>query len=337
MTRASLRLLSRWPDAVLLHGLLLPALLSSSVAFADTSAAATQFQTQCIACHTIGGGKQVGPDLLGVTERRTRDWLQRWITQPDVLLAEKDAIAMELLATYQVPMPNQQVTAEQADALIDYLATRSTELAQTGAPDAGTMPVDASPPPAPQPMGEIQQTALWIFLGFAAFIAVVFAWVSASAGSASSGTASGAYTLRTVIFWLSVPILVGLLFFTLRKTPYSTEGTPDRVVYVATRQFEFIFSNEPITKSEDLSSVKRITLDALPAGGLLEFRVTSLDVTHNFAIYDEQGAVHAQVQSMPGYVNRLRTRLEKPGTYNVLCLEYCGLAHHVMKASLTTR
>ena len=29
------------------------------------------FQSGCNACHTIGGGRLVGPDLLGVSERRS--------------------------------------------------------------------------------------------------------------------------------------------------------------------------------------------------------------------------------------------------------------------------
>ena len=34
---------------------------------------------------------------------------------------------------------------------------------------------------------------------------------------------------------------------------------------------------------------------------------------------------------MPGYVNRLRVRFDRPGTYPVMCLEYCGMSHHVMR------
>jgi cytochrome c oxidase subunit 2 len=40
----------------------------------------------------------------------------------------------------------------------------------------------------------------------------------------------------------------------------------------------------------------------------------------------------AQTQAMPGYVNKLQVRFTKPGDYEVLCLEYCGVAHHGMRA-----
>ncbi len=66
----------------------------------------TIFQAQCAACHTIGGGPLVGPDLLGVTERRENDWLIRWIRERVEFLApvlvypggfEMEALAMGAL------------------------------------------------------------------------------------------------------------------------------------------------------------------------------------------------------------------------------------------------
>jgi cytochrome c oxidase subunit 2 len=45
----------------------------------------------------------------------------------------------------------------------------------------------------------------------------------------------------------------------------------------------------------------------------------------------------AQAQAMPGYVNRLQVRFTEAGEYEVLCLEYCGLAHHGMRAVIKVR
>lgn len=38
------------------------------------------FQEKCVACHTIGQGDRVGPDLAGVTARRSHAWLEAWIS-----------------------------------------------------------------------------------------------------------------------------------------------------------------------------------------------------------------------------------------------------------------
>ncbi len=74
----------------------------------------------CGACHTIGGGRLVGPDLKGVTKRRSREWLEKWIVSPDTMLYS-DPIAKKLLEQYMVPMPNQGVTKEEVKKLIEYL------------------------------------------------------------------------------------------------------------------------------------------------------------------------------------------------------------------------
>ena len=54
------------------------------------------FATRCAACHTIGHGIFIGPDLLGVTDTRDRNWLARFIQKPDQMLADKDPLAMAL-------------------------------------------------------------------------------------------------------------------------------------------------------------------------------------------------------------------------------------------------
>ncbi len=80
------------------------------------------FQAQCAACHSIGGGPLVGPDLLGVTERRENDWLIRWIREPDTMLAEGDPIASAMLAEFNnVAMPNLGLTEADVAAIIAYL------------------------------------------------------------------------------------------------------------------------------------------------------------------------------------------------------------------------
>ncbi len=81
---------------------------------------AALFQMHCTACHGIGEGKKIGPDLKDVTQRRERDWLVRMIQKPSEMLKE-DPIAIELLEEYKVPMADLNLTDEEVEAIIKYL------------------------------------------------------------------------------------------------------------------------------------------------------------------------------------------------------------------------
>jgi len=84
------------------------------------------FLTRCSACHTIGQGDTVGPDLLGVTNSRDPEWLKRWLKEPNVMLKEKDPLAISLYNRYnQVQMPNQKLYEEDIASLITYMAAES--------------------------------------------------------------------------------------------------------------------------------------------------------------------------------------------------------------------
>ena len=83
------------------------------------------FATHCAACHTIGHGDKIGPDLLGVSAVRDRSWLTRFILRPDQMIAGGDPIAVELFKKYkQVNMPNLRLADPDIKALIDYLDTQ---------------------------------------------------------------------------------------------------------------------------------------------------------------------------------------------------------------------
>jgi protein SCO1 len=97
----------------------------------------SMFRTRCAACHTVGGGDGVGPDLLGVTRARGREWLTRYILAPDKMLAEKDPVAIALFNRYnKVKMPNLHLPAADVRILLDYLETQSVAAALTSAPSA---------------------------------------------------------------------------------------------------------------------------------------------------------------------------------------------------------
>jgi protein SCO1/2 len=80
------------------------------------------FATHCAACHTIGLGDKIGPDLAGVGAVRSRAWLTRFILQPDQMIAAGDPLAVELFNKYKrVNMPNLRLADVDINALIDYI------------------------------------------------------------------------------------------------------------------------------------------------------------------------------------------------------------------------
>ena len=78
------------------------------------------FESKCLACHSVGGGKKLGPDLAGVTKRRTESWLARWLRAPDKML-ETDPDAKKMLKEYNnLPMPNQNLPEEEIRQYLKY-------------------------------------------------------------------------------------------------------------------------------------------------------------------------------------------------------------------------
>ncbi len=80
------------------------------------------FKTNCMSCHTIGGGRLIGPDLYGITERREADWLKKWINSSSDLIATGDADAIAIFEDYnKVAMPSFYFDDQIYDSLISYL------------------------------------------------------------------------------------------------------------------------------------------------------------------------------------------------------------------------
>jgi cytochrome c oxidase subunit 2 len=118
--------------------------------------------------------------------------------------------------------------------------------------------------------------------------------------------------------WLVIVIvlLVALLFGTIFFIPYGkTAPKNSQVVDVTAFQFGWLLS-QPTVKAN------------VP----VEFVLRSKDVSHDFGVYDASGKYLFQVGVMPGYTQKLVHTFGKPGRYDILCLEYCGLQHAAMQA-----
>ncbi len=99
--------------------------------------AADFFGTNCASCHTIGGGRLVGPDLKFVSQRRERAWLEKFLQNPKAVIDSGDPYAQQLVKDSQgIVMPTLGVTAAQAISLVDFIDVESKKAAAqfTGTP-----------------------------------------------------------------------------------------------------------------------------------------------------------------------------------------------------------
>lgn len=121
--------------------------------------------------------------------------------------------------------------------------------------------------------------------------------------------------------WLVVVValLVALLFATIFFIPYGAEAGPNKQV-VRVDSLQFGWTIEPGTVQADVP---------------VEFVITSQDVNHGFGVYDAENRLVFQVQAVPGKEQKAVWTPDDPGEYTVLCLEFCGVGHHLMQGRIT--
>ncbi len=84
------------------------------------------FKTKCGICHTIGGGKLVGPDLANVQDKRSEDWLLTYIRSSQTMIKGGDPDAVALFKEFnEVIMPDPMISDTEIKSLIGYIAENS--------------------------------------------------------------------------------------------------------------------------------------------------------------------------------------------------------------------
>jgi nitrite reductase (NO-forming) len=105
------------------------------------------FESKCLACHSIGGGDKLGPDLLAVSKRRSDAWLTRWLKSPEQML-QSDADAKALLDRYKLPMPNQNLSDEEIRDFVSYFRWADANLKPQAGEQAKAVAQEATAPSA---------------------------------------------------------------------------------------------------------------------------------------------------------------------------------------------
>jgi cytochrome c oxidase subunit 2 len=169
--------------------------------------------------------------------------------------------------------------------------------------------------------GEFQTVVAIVFAVLALGLAGLFAIVAlqSRADAPFPRVQAVAYWIRRWWLGLLAALLVVVVGASLLAAPYSSGSASSRM-RVAVTGGQFYWTIRPAE---------------IPAGAPVRFEVTSADVNHGFGIYDPDGRMVGSVQAMPGYLNRLDLTFDRPGRYEILCLEFCGVLHHRMTGAFT--
>lgn len=208
------------------------------------------FNEKCAGCHTIGAEDQpTGPSLAGITERRERQWLINFITNPDKMITAGDETAVALLAEYNnFKMPAMPLDPAKMEALLVYLAH----------PEEASHHADATqsalPVADPARGAALFSGALSMEKGGAPCLAC-----HGIAGVGLAGNSNYGPDLTTVYENFGADGLAGIL----QSLPFPS--------------MEAIYANHPLTKNEqhDLAAYFEQTakLSATPSDGKLAFQV----------------------------------------------------------------
>ncbi len=85
------------------------------------------FKQVCATCHTIGQGRKVGPDLANVQNRRSEEWIIKFVRSAQTVINSGDPVAKKLVAESNgIVMPNNNYSPDQIRSILKYIAANSS-------------------------------------------------------------------------------------------------------------------------------------------------------------------------------------------------------------------
>src|SRR5690625_2576391 len=171
------------------------------------------------------------------------------------------------------------------------------------------------------------QTVVWFAsLIIIILIAAMFLWVAVKSKEESDykPIVKKWYKARSVYGVILVLVMFAVTIYTLRELPFNKPSYVEssEIIEVDAESFQFGYE---------------LSQDEFSVGDTVKFNVTTRDVTHGFGVYNPDRVLIAQTQAMPEYENSFYITFDEPGTYEVLCLEYCGLGQHIMKTEFVVK
>ncbi len=133
---------------------------------------------------------------------------------------------------------------------------------------------------------------------------------------------------RAVFYWSLISVstvlfLAGWGIFTLNDVSAAPDAPNPFVVQVIAQQWHFTY------RYPEYGGVETLDL-AVPAGRPVTFNITSLDVVHDFWIYD----VDVKQDAVPGQTTHAYMLARTTGTHWIVCDELCGIWHGFMRGPM---
>lgn len=137
------------------------------------------YKAKCSACHSIGKGKLVGPDLKDVAQRFDNEWLHQWIKSSQTMVKAGDEKAVKAYNdNNQMVMPDQDVSDEEINQILAYIESAGNNASATPA-------VWESPVKVLAAKESIGNGSLVNYLGFSTymvlfllFLGVILTWIT---------------------------------------------------------------------------------------------------------------------------------------------------------------
>ena len=90
------------------------------------------FKGNCASCHKLGV-KLVGPDLIGVNDKRSEEWLLKWVKSSQAMVKAGDPEAVKLYNdNNKIPMTDAFINEGEIKAVLGYIKTKGDEMASAG-------------------------------------------------------------------------------------------------------------------------------------------------------------------------------------------------------------
>ena len=169
-------------------------------------------------------------------------------------------------------------------------------------------------------------TALTLLLVVPIFIGITFFAIRYRDGNIVNRAYSDDRDRTLELAWMIIPFVLTLIFFAWGASMFMVHKTPP----ANATQVEAI-GRQWMWKFQHQGGQQEINDLHVPIGEPIVINMISQDVIHSLYI----PALRIQMETLPGRYTQVWFNATRPGTYRILCSEFCGTDHSAMDGLIT--